>query len=175
MADIGQILYLPPPVANGRAAAIPTDERLRRPVPAIDSDTAGSQARAKQFRFRVYDGGRRDEAQPHEAMAGDNGLPTRRAGNARSDEARPDAAQSGAAQKDRSRHETGGQRGQAFLATASAPFLAQLIAQEQMQAGLHDPPLRAADRAYRQAGGEPALSKDGGPAGFRSPRFQIAV
>jgi hypothetical protein len=36
-----------------------------------------------------------------------------------------------------------------------ATFLAQLIAQERLPQGLHHPPIRAADIAYRQAGAAP--------------------
>lgn len=162
MADIGRILYLPPAVATGRATGIPGEDRASQAVPAVETDAANAdanQARAKQFRFRVYDGGR-----PDQALAGDNGLPTRRAGNARPQEAERGNQSNAEANAGRSQNFAGG------LTTASAPFLAQLIAQEQLQAGLFDPPLRQADRAYRQAGGEPALA-DGATRG----RFRIAI
>ncbi|WP_374369930.1 hypothetical protein [Dongia sp.] len=168
MADIGRILALPPPVVSGRANAIPldaTETRTRQTdsrdlVAAVerDSDDANA-ARAKSFRFRVYDGGRADEA-----LAGDNGVPSRSAGTARSDEAETERVRSGG-EAPRAAGTAG-----ATLATPSAPFLAQLIAQEQLRPGLYDPPLRSADRAYRQAGGQPAL-EDSRATG----RFQIAV
>lgn len=168
MADIGRILFLPPPTVPGRANSIQTTPNPATTNPGADQaapDQAGATddanaGRAKQFRFRVYDGGR-----PDEKLAGDNGLPARRAGDAPADEsaARPQA---------RVGVEPAGQAGRssAAITTASAPFLAQLIAQEQMRPGLYDPPLRAADRAYRQAGGEPVL-QDGNAVA----RFQIAV
>lgn len=161
MADIGRILYLPPAVVTGRAAGIPGEDRARQAVPAVETDAANAdanQARAKQFRFRVYDGGR-----PDQTLAGDNGLPTRRTGNARADEAERGSQGNADANTGRTQNFASG------FTTASAPFLAQLIAQEQLQAGLHDPPLRQADRAYRQAGGEPALGE-----GSRG-RFRIAI
>lgn len=161
MADIGRILSLPPPVVSGRAGASPFDitENKARPTDSRDlvaavereSDDANA-ARAKAFRFRVYDGGRADAA-----LAGDNGVPSQRTGTTQSDEGETDRARSG-------------NDAPPSLATPSAPFLAQLIAQEQLRPGLYDPPLRAADRAYRQAGGQPALGD--GPT---TARFQIAV
>lgn len=162
MADIGRILYLPPTVVTGRATGIPGEDRGQQPVPAVETDAANAeagQARAKQFRFRIYDGGR-----PDQALAGDNGLPTRRADNLRPDDADNPRRQSADSEAARRQNSAGA------FATASAPFLAQLIAQEQLQPGLHDPPLRAADRAYRQAGGESALA-DRAATG----RFRIAI
>lgn len=168
MVDIGRILSLPPPVVSGRAEAIPSDStenkaratNSRDLVAAVerDSDDANA-ARAKAFRFRVYDGGRADAA-----LAGDNGVPSKRTAPTQSDEAETDRARIGN-EAPRAAATAG-----ANLATPSTPFLAQLIAQEQLRAGLYDPPLRAADRAYRQAGGQPALEDSSVPA-----RFQIAV
>jgi hypothetical protein len=46
-------------------------------------------------------------------------------------------------------------------------FSAQQIAQEQLGAGLHTPPLQPADEAYRRAGAEPPLpSEESGPTFF---------
>lgn len=170
MTDIGRILYLPPAAANGRSSAIPGNAaadargqvRAPPPVPAVESG-AGGEARAKQFRFRVHDGARSGE-RPDETLAGDNGLPTRRAGSTLSDEALAARGEPGAGDGRSGRFVASG------FGSASAPFLAQLIAQEQLRPGLYDPPLRAADRAYRQAGGQPALAESG-----RSGHFQIAV
>jgi hypothetical protein len=46
-------------------------------------------------------------------------------------------------------------------------FTAQQIAQEQLGAGLHTPPLQPADEAYRRAGAEPPLpSEESAPTFF---------
>jgi len=151
MAEIGPLL-LPPPAAIGSRSVAPARQAAGRQGHGEDSaylatvdasaDATGGGARAKQFRFRVVDGGRND-------TLGNAELPatSRQAGS--TDEARN-------ATQDRER--SSGKSKQIPLGTFSAPFLAQLIAQEQLQPGLHDPPVKQADRAYRQAGGEPALN-----------------
>jgi hypothetical protein len=168
MADIGRILFLPPATISGRASSIQAgsiqagnDQPGMAPAdsaPPVDDAATG---RAKQFRFRVYDGRR-----PDEALAGDNGVPARRA---REDDAPAEQTARSAARPGTDPRGDARQRGTGAI-TATAPFLAQLIAQEQLRPGLYDPPLRAADLAYRQAGGEPALTDRPSTA-----RFQIAV
>jgi hypothetical protein len=172
MADIGRILSLPAPAVSGRPNAIQpasadararaSDSRDLLAAAGIDATDANG-ARAKSFRFRVYDGGRADEA-----LAGDNGIPARRTGAAPADAPESGGNRIGADGAGTSRSTGNGNA--AGLATPSAAFLAQLIAQEQLRPGLYDPPLRAADRAYRQAGGEPALAD-----GPNTARFQIAI
>jgi len=173
MAEIGRLLSLPPPALPGRPGAIqvagsnPAAAEARaepgRQVAATRDATEESSgepsARAKQFRFRVYDGGRQ-QGPADEALAGE------RAGSGQ-------VTREGQASREGSATRAGGastagsgNRGAIPPGSFSAPFLAQLIAQEQLQPGLYDPPLRAADRAYRPAGGEPALS-DAGTARFR--------
>lgn len=190
MADIGRILYLPPPVppsaaqsaaapgqgakAGRSVAPTPGDTTQRGVVAAIDGDPGASAGgRSKQFRFRVYDGSR-----PDEALAGDNGLPTRRTPTSPAPTGRTGAAQEettirGPGRLDAPSGEAARGTTGTGLATPSSAFLAQLIAQEQLRPGLFDPPLRDADLAYRRAGGEPTLGGEaGGP--FRA-RFKLAV
>src|SRR5690606_1902785 len=121
--------------------------------------------------------GRFDGGRPDEPLAGDNGLPARRTDEALADDAASDRLAGSRAQARAGGEQAGGEAGgeragqrRAGFGTPSAPFLAQLIAQERLRPGLYDPPLRAADRAYRQAGGEPALQD-----GAATARFQIAV
>lgn len=172
MADIGRILYLPSPQTGalpGRGNTAGADARG-----VVQSDGAGigtatdesanadsAQGRARHFRFRVYDGGRADTP-----LAGDSGVPARRSEG----EAAGENSTAGIRQQSLGVNPAAGRSGSGNLTAASAPFLAQLIAQEQLRPGLYDPPLKAADRAYRQAGGEPALTD-----GAARARFQIAV
>jgi hypothetical protein len=190
MAEIGRLLSLPPPAVPGRPGAIqPAGQpgagqpgagqpgakqaggsRLAQ-LPATGNAVGGGigpaeeardqqgNARAKAFRFRVYDGGR-----PDEGLAGNAGVPARDAAAARprGGDAAGEPGPAGASRR--------AQAGAVPAGSFSAPFLTQLIAQEQLRPGLYDPPLKAADRAYRQAGGEPALA-DGGVAA----RFRMAV
>nr|WP_298683256.1 hypothetical protein [uncultured Dongia sp.] len=166
MADVSRLL-LPPPSTIGRTplARIGEGKGEARDeqglVQAVDetADATGG-ARAKQFRFRVLDGGRSDQ------LAGNAELPARtRPGQ----DSTAEAASTGGAQTTTNAR---GQQGSGVpLGTPLATFLAQLIAQEQLPQGLYDPPVKAADRAYRQAGGEPALTDSARSA----PRYQIAV
>lgn len=164
MAEIGPLLLPPPAIFSGRSVAPARGPAAGRQggddsayLATVDAaaDATGGGSKAKQFRFRVLDGGRSD-------TLGNAELPatTRQ----------PDAAQdTSRAALGRDGNASGAK--QIPLGTFSAPFMAQLIAQEQLQAGLYDPPVKQADRAYRQAGGEPALNDaDSGVA-----RFKIAV
>lgn len=175
MADISRILYLPsPPVGGGNSRGAGDSRAVIPGAGAAKSESSQAEAdqiRARQFRFRVYDGGR--------AEGGDNGVPTRRAGFD-TDETAGDTENTatrrqalGFAGKGSTDGSTSTSRQASAglgLATPSAPFLAQLIAQEQLQPGLYDPPVKAADRAYRQAGGQPAWTE-----GNAQARFQMAV
>lgn len=171
MTDIGRILYLPPPVQPGRGSATgpgradlspvrPTNRVAADGLPGSGSPSEGigteEQREARHFRFRVHVGGR------DEKLAGDGGIPTAASAAARNTDG---AAQANAAQANSERRKRQGDGLQ--HASFSAPFLAQLIAQEQLAAGLHDPPHRAADRAYRQAGADPSLVARNGASHFR--------
>lgn len=163
MAEIGPLLLPPPAIIGGRSLAPARvgagrqngeDSAYLATVDATADSTSGG-ARAKQFRFRVVDGGRND-------TLGNADLPatSRRTGN--TEEAKQAAI---------GRDNAGTASKQIPLGTFSAPFLAQLIAQEQLQPGLHDPPVKQADRAYRLAGGDPAWTGEENT----TARFQIAV
>lgn len=160
MAEIGPLLLPPPAAISGRSV---TPARSRQSgedsaylanVDAAADATSGG-AKAKQFRFRVVDGGRSDTLGNAELPA------TTRQANPTEDSGQAALA----------RDSKTGSAKQIPLGTFSAPFMAQLIAQEQLQAGLHDPPVKQADRAYRQAGGEPALNDPDSAVA----RFKIAV
>jgi hypothetical protein len=165
MADVSRLL-LPPPSTIGRTPLARIGEGKgdesrddRSLIARVDeAGDATSGGRAKQFRFRVLDGGRSDQ------LAGNAELPARtRPNQENAAEAVASSTQAAAAR---------GRQGSGVpLGTPLATFLAQLIAQEQLPQGLYDPPVKAADRAYRQAGGEPALTD----AARSSPRYQIAV
>jgi hypothetical protein len=178
MAEIGHLLLLPPPGVPGRTAlaragagrgtgADDSQNGAQNITAAVEetgdaTSNAPSNSRGKQFRFRVLDGGRSD------SLAGNAGVPARADPNAEG--TREQAAPSGA-QATHNRRAGDSGAGSVPLGTARATFLAQLIAQEQLPQGLYNPPIKTADRAYRQAGGEPALS-DGNTS---TARFRIAV
>ncbi|MDY0872244.1 hypothetical protein [Dongia rigui] len=164
MAEIGPLLLPPPAVYSGRSVAPARgasggrqsgDDSAYLATVDATADATGGGAKAKQFRFRVLDGGRSDTLGNAELPA------TSRQPDAADDTSRAALGREGNA---------GGGK-QLPLGTFSAPFMAQLIAQEQLQAGLHDPPIKQADRAYRQAGGEPALNDPDNSVA----RFKIAV
>lgn len=152
MAEIGPLL-LPPPTVIGSRSVAPARQAAGRQANGEDSaylatvdasaDATGGNARAKQFRFRVVDGGRNDTLGNAELPA------TSRQATGSDETSQATLGRDGS---------PSGKSKQIPLGTFSAPFLAQLIAQEQLQPGLHDPPIKQADRAYRQAGGEPALT-----------------
>lgn len=168
MAEIGPLLLPPPAITSGRSLTPARvgagqggsgrqngeDSAYLATVDAA-ADATGGGGKAKQFRFRVVDGGRSD-------TLGNAGVPTQ----SRQANAADDTAQAAIG-----RDSSAGTSKQIPLGTFSAPFLAQLIAQEQLQPGLHDPPVKQADRAYRQAGGEPAWNGEESTVA----RFKIAV
>jgi|JI9StandDraft_1071089.scaffolds.fasta_scaffold36371_2 hypothetical protein len=177
MADIGRLLLPPPSIVTGRSSLVRTPDVRggdgkggdaarddQGQVTRVDeTPDATSGGRAKQFRFRVVDGGRSDQ------LAGNAEVPARTTGRTgRTPETEDETAAIRGTQAANAR----GPQGNAVpLGTPQAAFLAQLIAQEQLAPGLYDPPVKAADRAYRQAGGEPALEG----AARSTPRYQIAV
>ncbi len=184
MADLARILALPPPRSFGTATQAVA--RQLRPadtagggsagsgLPVAPSETATgstdqesagqeSAGQAKRFRFRVYDGAGRD-TQSADLQRYQNG--------AANGQARGASGPAGGASGPQP--QTGGRQDQAGAAGRSEPkavatFLAQLISQEQLGQGLHAPPIRAADIAYRRAGAEPSI-EIGSPA-----RFSLAV
>jgi hypothetical protein len=144
MADLAQILLLPPPT--------PPLQRL----PAREQDLAvngevqqqgGDAARAKRFRFRIQEDG-----------AASTDLATRRTdprttltGNDAADDA-TSRASSG-----RIRYATG-----ADTRTGnSSAFLAQAFAQEQLGEGLHNPPYASASAAYNRTGSATFAARTG--------------
>ncbi|WP_374380455.1 hypothetical protein [Dongia sp.] len=165
MAEIGPLLLPPPAAISGRSAVVASagsakagdreNAAAQQRTEAV-GDASGNSARAKQFRFRVVDGGRSD-------TLGNAELPA----TSRQQTGAADEAQRGAQDRDTA----GGKSSSLPLGTFSAPFLAQLIAQEQLKPGLYDPPVKQADRAYRQAGAEPALTDDA----TATAHFKIAV
>ncbi|MBK8159902.1 MAG: hypothetical protein IPK59_14430 [Rhodospirillaceae bacterium] len=170
MADIGRLLLPPLSIVAGRSSLVrisdgkggdrdaARDEQGQ--VTRIDeTPDATSGGRAKQFRFRVVDGGRSDQ------LAGNAEVPARTQPNQDS------TAEATGAKSSQAATGRGSQGNAVPLGTPQATFLAQLIAQEQLAPGLYDPPVKAADRAYRQAGGEPALSD----STRSTSRYQIAV
>ncbi len=171
MAEIGPLLLPPPAFASGRSVTPARnvagggpgrqngeDSAYLATVDAAADSTSGG-AKAKQFRFRVVDGGRSD-------TLGNAGVPTNNRESAATNDTRQAALQ---ATLGRDKAATGSTA--LPLGTFSAPFLAQLIAQEQLKPGLYDPPVKQADLAYRQAGAEPPLHVGDNGTG----RFKIAV
>lgn len=136
MADFAQILLLPPPT--------PPLQRL----PAREQDVAvnaevqggGDAARAKRFRFRVYEGGESGET--------NTDLATHRTDSraALSDRGSTEDA-TGRPSSGRIRYAIGDSR-----SGNSSAFLAQSFAQEQLGEGLHNPPFAAATTAYSRTG-----------------------
>jgi hypothetical protein len=144
MADIAQILLLPPPT--------PPLQRL----PAREQDLAvngevqqqgGDAARGRRFRFRIQEDG-----------AANTDLATRRTdprtaltGNDAADDA-TSRASSG-----RIRYATGADS----RTGNSSAFLAQAFAQEQLGEGLHNPPYAAASAAYTRTGSATFAARTG--------------
>jgi hypothetical protein len=139
MADYAQILLLPPPQ--------PPQQRL----PARESDLAvnadaqqgGDSARARRFRFRVYEGNDSSETSTDVARrAGARGaLPG-------AESAAADSAETSTGSSAGFRYSYNRNSGYA----ASSAFVAQSIAQEHLSDGLHNPPNAAAAFAYNRAG-----------------------
>lgn len=139
MADYAQILLLPPPQ--------PPQQRL----PARESDLAvnadaqqgGDSARARRFRFRVYEGNESSETSVDVARRTGSRTALSGAENSSSD-----AAESSTESRRGLRYSYSSSSGYA----ASSAFVAQSIAQEHLSEGLHNPPNAAAAFAYNRAG-----------------------
>jgi hypothetical protein len=130
MADLAQILLLPPPTPP--LQRLPAREQERAVDPEVQQQ-GGDAARGKRFRFRVYEGG---EASPDVATRRtDSRAALNHDGSAGDTTGRPSSG--------RIRSATGDSR-----SGASAAFLAQAFAQEQLGEGLHKPPFAAATAAY---------------------------
>ena len=136
MPDLGQILLLPPP--QPQISRLPAREQDLAVNP--DAQTADI-ARAKRFRFRVYEGG--------ESAQANTDLATREIGNRRQPRDNEGAAQDATGQRSqgRIRYATGDGR-----SGNSSAFLTQAFAQEQLGEGLHNPPFAAAAQAYNRTG-----------------------
>ena len=140
MADFAQILLLPPPT--------PYPQRLpaREQDLAVNAEVQGTDAaRAKRFRFRIYEGGESSETNTDLATRPD--LATRKAGGTalNNDGSTENATGQSSSRSIRySRSDTG--------SGSSRTFLAQSFAQEQLGAGLHNPPFAAATAAYSRTG-----------------------
>jgi hypothetical protein len=135
MADFAPILLLPPPTPYPqRLPAREQDLAVNAEVQSTDT------ARAKRFRFRVYEGGESSET--------NTDLATRQAGGRtalKNDGSTEDATGQSSSRSIRySRSDTG--------SGSSSAFLAQSFAQEQLGEGLHNPPFAAATAAYSRTG-----------------------
>ena len=140
MADLAQVLLLPPPVPPPQR--LPARERQDLAINA-DAQQGHDSARARRFRFRVYEGGDSSEA------ATDN--TARRTGAQAAlgaDSTATDTAESSTDSGTGTRYTYNRQFGYA----ASSAFVAQSIAQEHLSDGLHNPPTAAAAAAYNSTG-----------------------
>jgi hypothetical protein len=167
MAEIGPLLLPPPTALSGRGVTSVRNGKgdAREDAALTQVEAAGDATggpRAKNFRFRVVDGGRSDQL-------GNAEVPARTQRDAA--EADTASARSGRAAIGSAPSASKSGNGTVPAGTPVATFLAQLIAQEQLAPGLYDPPVKAADRAYRQAGAEPPLND----AETATARFKIAV
>ena len=139
MADIAQILLLPPPT--------PPLQRLPHPSTGREQELAvngevqqqgGDAARGRRFRFRVLEGGEAN-----------TDLATRRT------DPRATLTGNDAAEDATSRASSGRIRyanGAESRTGNSSAFLAQAFAKEQLGEGLHNPPYAAASAAYTRTG-----------------------
>jgi len=132
MADLAQILLLPPPT--------PPLQRLpaREQELAVNAEPQnGDAARGRRFRFRVYEGGETS-----------TDIATRRTGNATLDNnGSAENATADSSSSQRIRYASSDSR-----QGNSSAFLAQTFAQEQLGEGLHNPPFAAASAAYSRTG-----------------------
>ena len=140
MADFAQILLLPPPAPYPQRPQSSSTARENELAVNPDTQGGGDAARAKRFRFRVYEGGESSET--------NTDLATRRTGGRgalNNDGSTEDAT--GQSSSRRIRYATGDSR-----SGNSSAFLAQAFAQEQLGEGLHNPPFATATAAYGRTG-----------------------
>ena len=131
MADLAQILLLPPPT--------PPLQRLpaREQDLAVNADAQGSDnARTRRFRFRVVEG---------EETTTD--IATRRTSNATRGSTGSTENATADSASPRIRYASSDSR-----QGSSSAFLAQTFAQEQLGEGLYNPPYAAASAAYSRTG-----------------------
>ena len=140
MADIAPIFLLPPPTPPQQR--LPARGENGELAVNTDAQGGGDSARARRFRFRVYDGSESGEASgdvktrrtdPRAALGGDTAS---------------DTAGSSTDSAARTRYSYNRDSGYA----ASSSFIAQSIAQEHLSEGLHNPPNAAASAAYTRSG-----------------------
>ncbi|HEY4164933.1 MAG TPA: hypothetical protein VGM59_17835 [Dongiaceae bacterium] len=159
MTDIAQILALPVPL---RPTPPYPPAQYRGTVSDAADSTAQDGARARRFRFRVY--------QNDDSSTGNSPQRTNESARkqvAQSDIARPNAARSNATQVNaegaggadaRASRRSGNQNAAAYqylntrTTSPSSAFLAQSIAQEHLGQGLYNPPFAAASAAYTRSG-----------------------
>jgi hypothetical protein len=138
MSDIAQVLLLPPPTPPIQRQSA----RERELAVNVDTQGGNDAARAKRFRFRVYEGG--------ESNAANNDVATRR-----TDPQRGLVGGHGSA-ADATGQASSGRTRTSFAGDSrsgnSSTFLAQAFAQEQLGEGLHNPPFAAATAAYSRTG-----------------------
>ena len=138
MADIAQILLLPPPTPPQQRLPAREGGEL-----AVNADGQGGDgARARRFRFRVHEGG------DNSAVSGNYQTRGTAARAALTDGTSSDAAGSSTDSAARTRYSYNRQSG----FSASSTFIAQSIAQEHLSEGLHNPPNVAAAAAYTRSG-----------------------
>ena len=139
MSDLAQVLLLPPPTPPQRfTTGLPVRDSHDLAVNA-DAQGGGDSARARRFRFRVFEGGESSETSLDVAR----GTGTRAASNGRrsTDNTSAETAQ-------QTIRYSSGDSGKG----SSSAFLAQAFAQEELGEGLHNPPFAAATAAYGRAG-----------------------
>jgi len=137
MSDLAQVLLLPPPTPPQR---LPVREGNELAVNA-DAQGGGDSARARRFRFRVYEGSESGETSVDQARGSKVRGALNGGGSTNSTTTQTQTQQQAI------RYSTGDSgRG------SSSAFLAQAFAQEELGEGLHNPPFAAASAAYGRAG-----------------------
>jgi hypothetical protein len=140
MADLAQVLLLPPPAPPPQR--LPARDQQELAINA-DPQQGGDSARARRFRFRVYEGGNSGETGTDYATRGTGAQAALAGGNGETG-----AADAGTDSGAGTRYAYNRQFGYA----ASSPFIAQSIAQEHLSDGLHNPPTAAGTAAYGRTG-----------------------
>ena len=136
MSDLAQVLLLPPPTPPQRfTTGLPVREGNELAV-NTDAQGGGDSARARRFRFRVYEGSESSETSTDVA---------------RGTGARNSSGTASSATTDRSQQAIRYASSDSGKGSSSA-FLAQAFAQEELGEGLHNPPFAAASAAYGRAG-----------------------
>ena len=137
MADIAQVLLLPPPQPLPQRLPAREHELAVNP----EAQSGGDSARARRFRFRVHEGGDSSETNTDLATRRTDSRAALNNGGSAEDATGQPASR-------RIRYaSTGDSR-----SGNSSTFLAQAFAQEQLGEGLHNPPFAAATAAYSRTG-----------------------